>query len=709
MKLRLFYIGLLFVFVSKIFGQSRVVDSLLNLFNATNNKNQKVYFLLSIADNYKKVHDPKCVDYAKRSLQYTSQTGSDTNTFNALNKIGTCFDNLDNNDSANYYYKLAIAKRPITPSFKNKVALLYRKIAYNFDENQQIDSSIFYYNISSKLYLAIKDTAAFITVEIGKGDVYSYAAKIEKGLEYYIGVLPFAEKYSDKKLSTRLLRDIGWSFKDLKNYNMSQIYLRKSLSRALEIKSDVDIYYTYSYLSTLFSEIENADSLNKYVTLQEKYLDAVKDNYGSLHIFYINKAFNEYYKHNYLASEKNHFKALELVKKSTLKYDLSTSYYNIAEINYTMNNLKKALVYNDSAQLINTSYPNVTQSLNIYKLYRKLFYKTGDCKQALYYNDLFMALNDSILTKDMNDKISEMQAKYDVQGRDLKIDLLNKKNEISNKENEKNKQRLLYTIIIALLFVLLTVIAYIAFKRKQNDNKILTQQRKEIEEKTEQLNTQAAEIARHQSQMNPHFIFNALISIQKFILQENKQNAISYLSSLSKLMRLTLYNSEKELITLEEEIKFLNFYMDIELQRFSNKFEFSVSISKDVDEENTMIPPMIIQPFLENAIKHGVSGKENNGKIELRVSKTSHNSFAALKLEITDNGIGREASKKLAQKFNATHVSMAMNITKTRIENYADKYALSKEGILTISDVYDIDNNPAGTTITVILPYINYD
>lgn len=706
MKLRLFYIVLLFVFVSKILGQSKGVDSLLNLFNLTSIKSQKVYFLLSIADIYRKAHDPKCIDYAKSALKFTSRTSSDTNTFNVLDKIGTCFDNLEKNDSAIHYYKLAINKRPLEASFNTKVAFSYRKIGYDFDELKEIDSSLYYYKISSNLYLSLMDTAAFITVEIGKGDVYTYAGKLEKGLEFYIGALPIAEKFSDKKLSTRLCRDIGWSFKDLKNYNMSQLYLRKSLSRALEINSDIDIYYSYSYLSTLFSEVKNADSLNKYVTLQEKHLNAVKDDNGSLHIFYINKAFNEYYKHNYIASEKNHFLALELVKKSSLKYDLSTSYYNVAEINYTMNNIKKALIYNDSAQFINTRYPNVTQSLNIYKLYRKLFYKTGDCKQALYYNDLYMTLNDSVLTKDMNNKISEMQAKYDVQGRDLKIDLLNKKNEISNKENEKTKQRLLFLLVITLLFISLALIAYIAFKRKQRDNKILTKQRKEIEEKTEQLNLQAAEIARHQSQMNPHFIFNALISIQKFILKENKQSAIGYLSNLSKLMRLTLYNSEKEFISLEEEVKFLNFYINIELQRFNNKFEFLVNIASDIDEEDTMIPPMIIQPFLENAIKHGVSEKESGGKIELRVSQINHINHRALKLEIVDNGIGREASKKLAEKFNAEHVSMAMNITKSRIENYAEKYHMNKEGVLTIADVYDINNNAAGTTITVILPYI---
>jgi tetratricopeptide (TPR) repeat protein len=690
-----------------VFAQNREIDSLQRLLDKTSGTAQRVGHLLSIANAYKKQEDRTCFSYCRKALLLTKQIPADTLYFKVLADFGKCYNYLREPDSSILFYKKSLRAIPGLPSqsLQRQKASIYRVVGYIYDGKQQFDSSIHYYNQSMEAYMAIQDTSGYLRSAKEKGDVYSYDGKLDKGLKCYLEALSLAERFTRKKYLMLLLRDIGWNYKDLKNEQMARLYLHKSLREALNNNSRYDIYFSYSYLSTLYSEMLQPDSLNKYVNLQGNYTDAVADDAGTLHLYYINKAFNEYYKKDYAASEKSRLQALELVKKSSLVYDRATSYYNLGEINYTMGKYDRAMAYNDSAATWSAQYPNIDAKVNILKLYLRLYMKKGDYKTALEYAEQYTTLNDSLLTKDMNRKISQMQAQYDVESRDLKIGLLNKEKELGEKENQKNKQRLWFFSAIAVLFVGLSIVAYLAYRRKQKDNVLLRQQRQEILDKTEQLNRQATEIARHQSQMNPHFIFNALISIQKFILKENKQSAVGYLSNLSKLMRLTLYNSEKELISLQEELRFLAFYTDFELQRFGNSFTFEMNVAEELDEEETMIPPMILQPFIENAIRHGIPEKEN-GRIEVKVAPVMHYGKTALKVDIHDNGIGREASRKNAEKFNAEHVSMAMNITRSRIENYAGKYGLEKAGLLTIADLYDMDNKAAGTTVTVILPYI---
>ncbi len=200
------------------------------------------------------------------------------------------------------------------------------------------------------------------------------------------------------------------------------------------------------------------------------------------------------------------------------------------------------------------------------------------------------------------------------------------------------------------------------------------------------------------SQMNPHFFYNALNTIQSYILSNDKKQAISYLSKFSSLTRTILEMTEKESISLSEEIKTLGLYLDIEQGRFDHDFTYEIQVEEDIDTDNTKIPSMLLQPYVENAIKHGLLHKQGEKKLLIQFEKTSEN----LRITIDDNGIGRKKSAELNSIKNKKHNSFATKATQNRIE------LLNQMNNQNISICFiDKSNNSlsaAGTTVVVIIP-----
>lgn len=200
-------------------------------------------------------------------------------------------------------------------------------------------------------------------------------------------------------------------------------------------------------------------------------------------------------------------------------------------------------------------------------------------------------------------------------------------------------------------------------------------------------------------QMNPHFIFNTLQSIQDFIITKQNKLAVTYLSKFSKLMRSALDYSKHNFITLQEDAEMLNLYVELEKARFDGKLEFVQQIDKSIDIERVLIPPMVVQPFIENAIKHGI-GPRGEGQIQYIVTK----SVGHLHIEVTDNGVGRLAAYKTGQ-LKAKHKSTGINQTVERLEMLFANYGLN-EASVQINDLF-YNQVPAGTQVLIKIPYAN--
>lgn len=202
------------------------------------------------------------------------------------------------------------------------------------------------------------------------------------------------------------------------------------------------------------------------------------------------------------------------------------------------------------------------------------------------------------------------------------------------------------------------------------------------------------------SQMNPHFIFNALNTIQSFIYSNNKSKANSYLGKFSNLIRIVLDSSNKKVISLAEEIEMLQLYVDLEEMRFENTLQVSINVHPSLDIDAIYIPPMLIQPFVENAIKHGLLHKIDNRRLAITFKPDTTNQL--LEIDIDDNGIGRSKSAELNAQQNSEHNSFAMQANQTRIDIL--NQLSENQIILTIIDKKDAVGIALGTTVRLIIP-----
>jgi LytS/YehU family sensor histidine kinase len=202
-----------------------------------------------------------------------------------------------------------------------------------------------------------------------------------------------------------------------------------------------------------------------------------------------------------------------------------------------------------------------------------------------------------------------------------------------------------------------------------------------------------------QAQMNPHFVFNSLNSIQHYIWEKNPEEATAYLSRFSTLIRAVLDNSRKQFVTLEEDLSALKHYIELEAIRFEQKFEYEIICDPAINQASVELPPMIIQPFAENAILHGLQPLKSAGKLTINVKRKTNN---VLHITIEDNGVGRTKAGQIKLVAGKSHRSVAMQLTRERLEKM-EGGTLNNDAII-ITDLYDKNKQPAGTRVEINVP-----
>jgi ligand-binding sensor domain-containing protein len=227
---------------------------------------------------------------------------------------------------------------------------------------------------------------------------------------------------------------------------------------------------------------------------------------------------------------------------------------------------------------------------------------------------------------------------------------------------------------------------------------IKRKQRQDFERKVEM---SKIELKALRSQMNPHFIFNSLNAIQHYIFNTKSDEAIKYLNKFARLVRIILSNSEKQTVTVGEDLDALKLYLELEQMRFEGKFDYEVVVDQSVDPDYDIMPPLLMQPYVENAILHGLNPKPGKGKLNIRLH--SENNF--LICTITDNGIGREGAAEIRRTMPLkNHQSFGMKITEDRLRilNAINNSQLS----VTITDLRDENGRPAGTQVELFVPLV---
>src|SRR5690606_30368283 len=365
------------------------------------------------------------------------------------------------------------------------------------------------------------------------------------------------------------------------------------------------------------------------------------------------------------------------------KFGISDTYFNLGEFYFEQNNLEKALQNTQKAKELATEIKTLEMIVLSENLLSKIYEQKGDLNKSLEHFKSYSIAKDSLTNYENIRKTVQSEMNFEFEKRESLHKKEQQQKEILLKEQAK---RHTLQLVFGGLFLLLTVgLGFLFYNRNQlKKNLTLQKNLAEYEQKALHL------------QMNPHFVFNCLGFISSFIVQNGKDSAIKYLSKFSKLMRLTLEYSKESLIPIDKEIESLQNYLELEQLRFNDKFSFSITKDPNI-EDDVALPPLLIQPFIENAIIHGVIPKKENGNISIAFSVTN----SSLHCTIVDDGVGINQSRKNKENLVLAHKSMALGIIKKRLEMITE--ATTKEASITIEEMEN-GNEITGTKITLKLP-----
>ena len=355
----------------------------------------------------------------------------------------------------------------------------------------------------------------------------------------------------------------------------------------------------------------------------------------------------------------------------------------IAELYLSNDQAGEALPYLNSGLSVSNERGDIEQSLKASKTLSDVYAEQGDYSRALTNYERYVALVDQQYEKKQQEiELSQKVLESLYENRET-IKLLEKDRELNASqiallEQESSQKNLtIYGLLLLIIVILIAgFLLYRSSQQKRLANQLLT-------------------LKSLRSQMNPHFIFNALNSVNSFISKNDTRQANKYLSDFSRLMRIVLENSQSDFVPLTEEVDTLELYLKLEHFRFQDKFDYDFYTDETLLNEEYAMPPMLIQPFIENAIWHGIRYKEGKGKLVVKLLAEND----GLKMVIEDNGIGRKQSKALKTENQSQQKSTGMKNTKDRINLINDTYN-SKIRL----NIADLEGEITGTRVEVFLP-----
>ncbi len=526
------------------------------------------------------------------------------------------------------------------------VAKNYSNIGICFNEQNIQDSSIAYYTKSLTYVPANKKSF--------KGVVYLNIGKLKLDLEMYeqaklnlMLALHHYDKNNDKSLGM-VYQNLGVCYSN-SNQIDSAIYMNK---RALYHFRKVDL--VEGILNVELNLVNAYDKLNKQ--------DSV--------LYYLNKAYNSISKINNDYYKALYFQRFGIYHYKKQNFNEAKSYYLKAFELAKVNEFRIMLA-------------DLNQNLALVE------YDLGNFKNAFDFQSNYIGLKDSLFQVSLNEKIIKIEEAFNNKQKQNQIDLLEKEKLLSDAEMDQKSQKItqqkLWFTLVVLMVLIFSLIGVYFIKRRKD---LLEKEKVQIENKK-----LAIENKLLQTQMNPHFVFNSLNSIQRYVSENDTFNAQVYLARFGKLMRAILTHSRKETITLEEEIDALNLYVELEQLRFGHKITYNTTCSID-NIEDIEIPPMIVQPFVENAILHGFQNLQRQAVLNVDYNVMPDRIVCT----ITDNGVGRKKANDVKKFKNKSHKSMGIEVTKDRLKSLGG----GREGVLTYEDLKE-NGKPVGTKVTVII------
>jgi tetratricopeptide (TPR) repeat protein len=547
-------------------------------------------------------------------------------------------------------YKEALIEADIAvKTAKNKgdnLTLLkaYNYLGFYYLRTRMFNESIYYFNSCIDLANKLRYKSFVPSSLLGLAELYRTTGPEEKYRKSISSLMDAAEKEKDTSYLTGSYYMLGSSYadKEPKDHILADSLLKISLRLATKTNDKYNIALSLANLGW-----------NSYQ--QKKYNDAIKYYETSLKVSLPEK--------NHGAAA-NAFGNLGTIYRDIDKPDLAIKYYKLSIeqskiIDYVYN---LSWVYLDMSQMYLTR---------------------GDTAKAYTAFVKHKEYNDKILTSSGTQGLNDAKIRYEAETEKKEFELLSLR---------ITKQRLIIFGSIGLMILCVAVLLLLLSRAKIISKRKISEMNRKIAEITQ---------ANLRQQMNPHFIFNTLNSIQYYMYQHDKLSTNNYLTKFSSLMRKVLENSQHTSVPLKDEMDALTLYLELEKIRFKDKFDYSITIDEEIDPILYKIPTMLIQPYVENSICHGLIPAENKGLISIDMKLK--NDYISCVIE--DNGIGREASgiKKMNQA-NGNHQSIGTRIVKSRLDLVNSLYGTDLKTVYT--DLKSPDGEPQGTRVEIHIPIL---
>jgi len=524
------------------------------------------------------------------------------------------------------------------------------------------------------------------------GTIADDESNIQVAIKFHLIALRYAEKYNNPTLLATILAGIGRAYLYLSEFDIAKGYL----TRAIAIKEQNNQYdfHLASYYTNLSNCYDAEANYEESLYYLDKSIELNKSNNNSLNLItvYNNKAYTLFLMNNLPEAETTVQLALFLADSLNVELEAMFPYSTYAEILFAQNRVKKASLMMEKSIELSKNYNDLYLAKYNLDLLYNINLKNGDYKQALDYFQQKSVVIDSIYNIKSRKEVERLALEYETEKKNKEIELLNKESRINEIELKKSNQLQAAFLFATVLALLVLFLLWSRQKNKVKTDKLLKQaMEQDFEKKLAESEMQAL-----RAQMNPHFLFNCLNSINSFIIKNEQEQASEYLSKFSKLIRCVLNNSKSSKVTLANELEALELYIEMEALRFSNKFEYKIKVDSEVEKDYIEIPPLIIQPYVENSIWHGLMHKkEGIGILLIEIKKEND----ILVCTVEDNGIGREAALKLKSKSAVKRKSFGMNITKERLNYINQKYKARTN--IEVIDLKDTMQKGSGTRVII--------
>ena len=609
----------------------------------------KEHHILKALDAYKKINDQYSIAYCFNSLTYLYRdVGKEQQTIE--------------------YFKKGIAIIEKTAKSQQEIIIMYNDLSYFLQQIGNYKEAFEYRKKSFELSKKINDIQGIIGCLLSFGDLFSEAGDIETANEYYQKVIDYFHSNSFK--GGPPYRVVGLVFFKLENNDSAMSYFDKALiqnesgSFAASVKANAKRYI----------QIERA----KVYISQQQYEKAVECLTEPLKYFAENKD-----------------------KKSIAV----SSIFSMGQAQFGLKNYHGALGFAKEAFRIAKEFNLRKDVKDASKLLWKTYDQLNKTDSAYYFLQQYLSAKETLENNRSFNELAFFKATQEDEEKQARIELLGNQNKLKeqallleqqNFRRENLSKKFLIAGLLGLFVLGVIVFRSILLKRKlESEKRILAEKELQLQKLENERRITDLEMMALRSQMNPHFIFNCLNSINRFVLRNDTEAASGYLTKFSKLMRMVLENSKQVLIPLEEEVKCLELYIQMEQFRCKNSFRYYIRYHDGVNVSEAMIPPLLLQPFVENAIWHGVNPKEGDGKIGIEFYQREETLYC----EIKDNGIGRKKASELKSQLSEHHKSMGLQITKERLAIMGEPQ--TNESPVKIEDLYDDKGDAAGTKVTI--------